>query len=155
MIGKRGTGDRMKRSRLRPGRLLLPGVLALATAACYDTLAPDIAAVCAPAVRVHGVTYTPGEGVVPEGFTPSAAYATVAARKACEDTFVQHPGTIPSSGPDTEGNGSAGTFGLSEGESNALPAGTPLYPIDGFQTTERLAVRTGGDWAVWTAYTGM
>lgn len=145
----------MMRSRLGLRRVLLPGVLALATVACYDTLSPDIAALCAPAVRVHGVTYTPGEGVVPDGFSASTAYATVATQKACEDTFVQRPGTVPASGPVSGGSGSAGTFGLAEGESNALPAGTPLYPIDGFHPTERLAVRINGDWGVWTAYTGI
>lgn len=107
--------------------------LMMAVAACGD----DSTGVSGDCVVVYwvlaeGQLYEWDDAVVtPTGAFPAEPYATVLGiGDACQDLIVDGVPANP---------------GLQEGESTFLPAGTELYPVDGFEPTARLVTVHDGE----------
>lgn len=118
---------------------VLTGLVAVAALGCYEPSAPAVDASCVATVRVNDLLYTlyAGPEDLPAGYAPGTPYATVTALRECYDVIVY------------TSNQQVESFGLEEGESNFLPAGTHLYAIDGFDPADRLAARhQDGQWIV-------
>ena len=111
--------------------LVVVGVLATA---CSEAVGPEVSGACVAALRIDGVMYSLSSEPLPSGApAPTRPVAEVARQVDCQDT----PGEQ--------------IRPFEDGDSNHLPAGTKLYEVGGYSTSERLAARPGFAWLVFAA----
>lgn len=118
--------------------LAVLGLAVVAGAVACDSLTgPHESASCIAVVFLEDRYYVSmGTAGGAAGFTPGALYATVSRYRECQDNFAV----------DENGNVDNPPVPLGDGESNFLPAGTPLHRVGGYPPTERLAADTEYGW---------
>lgn len=121
------------------GEIHLTVALVFAITGCSTPAEPEHPAMCAAVVQVQGILYTAAspQAAPPTGLDQSEPFATVTLHDpTCDDALSTNE---------------SAEFSMQDGESNFLPVGTPLYAIDGYPATDRLATETQDGWVLLTA----